>query len=294
MSLEEIEAQLANLREQQNELSTNVQQRNDSGNVSVNRVAVKLPPFWADRPSLWFAHVDSQFTISGITSEDTRFHYVVSQLETRYAVEVEDIITNPPATNRYAVLRSKLIERLSNSEEECVRQLISDEDIGDRKPSQFLRHLRSLLGPAQLQDNILRALWLRRLPVNIQAILTAQNELPLDKLADIADKVIEVSTRTPQVSVNATTSREHTQSNDDLTAVVARLTQRIDTLEVSLRHIIVRPIMTRKHQRTRIKIRTNLQAKFAGIMPNLANKLQNVLLLALTRETPKTASNSGG
>ncbi|XP_054281558.1 uncharacterized protein LOC128999194 [Macrosteles quadrilineatus] len=236
MSLEEIDAQLANQREQQDELSTNVQQPNDPGNVSVNRVAVMLPPFWADQPSLWFAQVDSQFAISGITSDDTQFHYVVSQLETRYAVEVENIITNPPATNRYAVLRSKLIERLSTSEEECVRQLISDEDIGDRKPSQFLRHLRTLIGPAQLQDNILRALWLRRLPINIQAIITAQNELPLDKLADIADKVIEVSTRTPQVLVNATTTREHTQSNDDLTAAITRRTQRLDALEVSLRH----------------------------------------------------------
>ncbi|XP_054259480.1 uncharacterized protein LOC128984207 [Macrosteles quadrilineatus] len=200
-------------------VENNVQQRNDPGNVSVSRVVVKLPPFWADRPRLWFAQVDSQFTISGITSDDTRFHYVVSQLETRYAVQVEDIITNPPATNRYAVLCPKLIERLSTSEEECVRQLISDKDIGDRKPSQFLRHLRTLIGPAQLQDNILRALWLR-LPINIQAIITAQNELPLDKLADIADKVIEVSTRTPQVTVNATATREHTKSDDDLTAAV--------------------------------------------------------------------------
>ncbi|XP_054287805.1 uncharacterized protein LOC129003534 [Macrosteles quadrilineatus] len=193
------------------------------------------------------------------------FSNATNLLETRYAVEVEDIITNPPATNRYAVLRSKLIERLSNSEEECVRQLISDEDIGDRKPSQFLRHLRSLLGPAQLQDNILRALWLRRLPVNIQAILTAQNELPLDKLADIADKIIEVS---PQVSVNATATREHTKSNDDLSAAIARLAQRIGALEVSLR--------IRIHQNTQIKISTNLQAVSAGIMPNLVSTRQNV------------------
>lgn len=159
----------------------------------INRVAVKLPPFWSDKPSLWFSQADSQFLISGITSDDTKFHYIVAQLETRYAAEVEDIITNPPDTEKYKTLRSKLIERLSASEEQRVRQIISEEELGERKPSQFLRHLRSLAGSSSLQDNLLRQLWLRRLPAQAQAILTTQLDLSLDKLADLADKVVEVS-----------------------------------------------------------------------------------------------------
>jgi hypothetical protein len=51
----------------------------------VARVAVPLPPFWPERPDVWFSQTDSQFAIAGITSETTKFHYVVSQLEQNYA-----------------------------------------------------------------------------------------------------------------------------------------------------------------------------------------------------------------
>lgn len=175
---------------------------------AIHRVAVKLPPFWADRPSLWFAQADSQFVISNIANEVTKFHYVVSQLDARIAAEVEDIITNPPATNQFTYLRSKLIERLSASEEQRIQRLLSEEELGDRKPSQFLRHLRHLAGTTAMQDNLLKQLWLRRLPSNVQAILTVQSDVAVDKLADIADKIIEVSPITSYNQVHVTSAEK--------------------------------------------------------------------------------------
>ncbi|KAL4098628.1 hypothetical protein QTP88_023192 [Uroleucon formosanum] len=118
--------------------------------------------------------------------EETKFNYVVAQLDTRYAAEVEDIIINPSPTERYKHFRTKLVERLSISEEQRVRQLINEEELGDRKPSQFLRHLRSLA-----------------------AILTAQSELPLEKVAELADKIVEVQPAPSQfVHAVATTNEK--------------------------------------------------------------------------------------
>uniref|UniRef100_A0A5S6Q4X7 Retrotransposon gag domain-containing protein n=1 Tax=Trichuris muris TaxID=70415 RepID=A0A5S6Q4X7_TRIMR len=161
--------------------------------LAVHRVAAKLPPFWPDRPALWFAQVEAQFTVSGITQDATKFAYVVSQLESRYAAEVEDLIINPPPTDAYARLRSELIRRVSLSEEQRVRQLLTEEVLGDRKPSQFLRHLRSLAGPTVVQDSLLRTLWLQRLPLQMQAILQTQADSELDKIAELADKILEVT-----------------------------------------------------------------------------------------------------
>ncbi|CAG4964443.1 unnamed protein product [Colias eurytheme] len=98
----------------------------------------------------------------------------------------------PPAGQRYEILKRELIRRLSMSEEERVRQLISDEELGDRRPSQFLRHLRSLAGTTLTDESIVRQLWMRRLPQQVQAILASQQELALDKLAELADKVADV------------------------------------------------------------------------------------------------------
>jgi len=63
---------------------------------AVYRVAVRLVPFWPDRPAVWFAKAEVQFELAGITRQRTQFNYVVSQLIHKQAAEVEDIITAPP------------------------------------------------------------------------------------------------------------------------------------------------------------------------------------------------------
>lgn len=245
MNEEELRSQLEALRQENARLAALQAQQNPT--ASVNRVAVKLPPFWAERPSLWFSQVDSQFAISGITSEETKFNYVVAQLDTRYAAEVEDIITNPPPTERYKHLRTKLVERLSISEEQRVRQLINEEELGDRKPSQFLRHLRSLAGTTTLQDNILRQLWLRRLPSHAQAILTAQSELPLEKVAELADKIVEVQPAPSQFVHAVATTNDKKEL--DVFAAIEVLTKQVSELCAK------RP----QHIRSRSRSRSNVE-----------------------------------
>jgi hypothetical protein len=60
-----------------------------------SRVAIRLPPFWAD--SLPYgSHKPRQFFLAGISSEKSKFLHVVSQLDHQYAAEVEGIIISPP------------------------------------------------------------------------------------------------------------------------------------------------------------------------------------------------------
>ncbi|GFY46848.1 putative tick transposon [Trichonephila inaurata madagascariensis] len=68
----------------------------------------KLPTFWADKSAVWFAQAESQFALAHITSDATKFHYIVANLDSRYATEVDDIITNPPTTEMYEKLKTNL------------------------------------------------------------------------------------------------------------------------------------------------------------------------------------------
>ncbi|XP_077548412.1 uncharacterized protein LOC144161657 [Haemaphysalis longicornis] len=195
------------------------------------RVAVKLPPFWADSPEVWFAQVEAQFSLARITQDRTCYDYVVAHLDARYANEVRDILANPPTDNLYEHLKTALTRRLSISEEQKIRQLQSAE-LAERKPSQLLRHLRALAGNMQVQDSFLRSLWLQRLPPHAQAILQAQVKLPLDELAEIADRVVEASSPQLSPTIQAVAAplntTEFTRRIDDIDRRLTSIQQHLD------------------------------------------------------------------
>ncbi|XP_063826514.1 uncharacterized protein LOC135075999 [Ostrinia nubilalis] len=186
---------------------------NDS-TEEVFKVGIRIPPFWLEEPALWFAQLEAQFAVSGISSDQTKFHYLVSQLDRQFAIEVRDIITDPPAENKYGKLKQELIKRLSPTPEKRYKQLLTHEELGDRTPSQFLRHLRSLAGPTVPMDFLI-TLWSSRLPLNIQTAIASQIDLPADKLGELADRVFEIAPVTPQLaSASAATASTSSSSGD--------------------------------------------------------------------------------
>lgn len=63
--------------------------------AQINRVALRMPPFWPEEPELCFAQLEGQFFICRITLDSTKYAYALSQLDTKYALEVKDIVTGP-------------------------------------------------------------------------------------------------------------------------------------------------------------------------------------------------------
>ena len=59
------------------------------------------------------------------------------------------------------------------------------------RPTQLLREIRDLAGN-EMNDNLLKSVWMGRLPPNVRTIISISSD-PLDKLAILADKIMEVS-----------------------------------------------------------------------------------------------------
>jgi hypothetical protein len=190
--------------------------------AEVSRVAVRFPPFWAERPAVWFTQAEVQFFLAGISSERTTFFHVISQLDQRYATEVEDIITSPPERDPYTTLRAELVKRLSPSTEQRIHQLLTLEEMGNRKPSQFLRQLRSLA--PDLPDGFLCSVCASRLPSNIRTVLAGQPEVDLDTAASCAGRIMEAAPQPSLASVTPLPEKAALQQQvEDLRRQVAAL-----------------------------------------------------------------------
>ncbi|XP_054267029.1 uncharacterized protein LOC128989183 [Macrosteles quadrilineatus] len=131
------------------------------------------------------------------------------------ASEIEDLLSNPNLENPYTSLKKELIRRLSVSEHKKIKQLLVEEELGTDTPSHFLRRLKSLAG-SSVQDDLLRIIWMQRLPAHIQGILQTQlgAGVSTESLAVTADKIQEVQPlSSPAMSCDAILSNRGKPTN---------------------------------------------------------------------------------
>lgn len=213
--------------------------------VAATALNIKIPPFWPADPAIWFAQVEATFSTKRVTAQKTKFDFVVASLTPEVVTEVRDLVLHPPNDNPYDVLKETLIKRTAASEQRHLQQLLSTEELGDRKPTQLLRRMQQLLGDnAALNDSFLKELFLQRLPSNVRMVLASSPpNTPLESLAELADRVIEVAipavaavtptapSQQPQPSAKVIDAQTPTsQQFEQLIAGLAKLQATVTTL----------------------------------------------------------------
>lgn len=198
------------------------------------KVGIRVPPFWPEEPELWFAQIEGQFALSNITADTTKFYYVTSNLDPQHSKEVKDIIMTPPATNKYDKLKEELIKRLTASRERKIQQLLIHEELGNRKPSQFLRHLQGLAGTS-VPDDFIRSIWCSRLPNSLQTLIASQPASSLEAAADLADRVNDIVAPSTQVA-SASSATPVPGSMQSMVSEIAELKAAVKNLTMQLNH----------------------------------------------------------
>ncbi|GBN30008.1 hypothetical protein AVEN_144401-1 [Araneus ventricosus] len=80
-----------------------------NSSADVSAVAIKTPAFWSDKPELWFAQLESQFALGNISVDSIKFRYVIAALNSDDLTCVSDLVLNPPQTDSYNSLKTRLI-----------------------------------------------------------------------------------------------------------------------------------------------------------------------------------------
>ncbi|BHF81077.1 hypothetical protein SprV_0702420600 [Sparganum proliferum] len=148
------------------------------------------------------------------------------------ATDLCDIPDCPPTEAPYTALKEALISRISLSTQKRLQRLISEEDLGDRKPTQLLMRLEQLADGQKLDATIFKQLFLQQLPSSVQAI-PAPNipSLTVQILAETADRILEYYQR--PVTVNVASRSTTTPTIDDVMKRLDDLTLEVSQLRAS-------------------------------------------------------------
>ncbi|CAN7938082.1 unnamed protein product, partial [Ixodes hexagonus] len=179
----------------------------------------------------------------------------------------------------YDALKAAILERTMLSERKRLQQLVSAEELGDRRPSQLLRQMQALLGEraATFDSQFLKEQFLQRLPPSVQMILATASDLSLPALALHTDKIMEVANQ--HLATSTVSSVQHSEpatqafhapaapadARDEIAALrqdVQHLQELVaNTLRLSLPHSPRRPSQSRSSLRRSSSPHANRQPR---------------------------------
>jgi hypothetical protein len=100
-------------------------------------VLPQLPPFTPRTAATWFALAEMCFNAARISDHKVKIDTVLMRFEERERERVEDILMGPKPD--YEKFKSEILQRFAESDNLRIQRL---EEIGDRTPSEFYRHLQ--------------------------------------------------------------------------------------------------------------------------------------------------------
>lgn len=167
------------------------QSSNNANREEIDAVASKmaqLPRFWPKDVAVWFAQVEAVFRLNRITRDETKFCLLAGKLDPEIAAQIPEAIVNPPDGMKYENLKTTLIMRYGQSRPEKIKQVISYDELGDRKPSHMLAEMKHVAG-SLVSEELLKVFWLQRLPSRLQSMVASFME-PLEDMAKRADHIV--------------------------------------------------------------------------------------------------------
>jgi hypothetical protein len=161
-------------------------------NSQSGRGGFRLPSFSPEEPALWFAQVELSFNSPELQTEGDRFRAVATALPMQLALEVSELIYNPPTEQPYTALKNRLLQKLQKSEKERIRSLIDTSSIpcatAAFPSTRVLREIRKLAAGVGVSDAVLKELFLAKVRAHLRPFIVATSSgKTLEEMAELAD-----------------------------------------------------------------------------------------------------------
>ena len=110
-----------------------------------NAVSLKLPTFWTSQPQVWFQQAEVQFAICNITTDHTKYCYIVAAFDQDTAGRLLNLLRDPPEEQKYETIKAHLTKTFGLTCRVQANRFLQMADLGDRRPSALMDELLSLL-----------------------------------------------------------------------------------------------------------------------------------------------------
>lgn len=183
--------------------------------VSNIALSMRIPSFWKDKPRQWFIVFEAA-TNDLKKGEQQLAQMVITKLEKQDIDQIDDLLSDL----HYEPVKKRLIEVYEDSVIRQLQRLLSETELGEQKPTQLLRRMRSLAGK-HVPESTLKILWISHLPNQVKSCL-AVSELvsttpALDDLAKAADRMMELNTtQVSSIASSSQGSNENQQIIDEI------------------------------------------------------------------------------
>lgn len=199
---------------------------------AVNTLPQKLPTFYTDDPEVWFLQAEAVFKADKVSSQTTRFYKTFGQLPRQVITQVADL-AETPGDAPYNALKERLIKIYGSTKSQKIQEILNSTELENLQPTQLLRKMKFQLGTSTTEE-VLKVLWTRALPTRVQTIIAPWNKESVEKLAEIADQVMDVP-EAANISAITQKSTDNSHSILNLKEEIRTLNEKLDLLTQSKR-----------------------------------------------------------
>lgn len=113
---------------------------------AVSATALKLPTIWTKSPEAWFRIAEAQFALKRITTDQTKFDYLITAITEDLAIRFRQQLEFPPAIGKYQALKDAILKKFKLTDFERAERLMGISELGDRLPSDLMQEMLNLHG----------------------------------------------------------------------------------------------------------------------------------------------------
>ena len=119
-------------------------------------------------PTIWFSLFELKLQLCGILADERRKNALTSCLPNDVLLIIHDLLINQAS---YQCVKQRLLQWFEPNLSSRVTELLNYSSVTAEKPSQFLLMLRTKLAKSDMSQEMIRELFIAKMPENIQNCL---------------------------------------------------------------------------------------------------------------------------